>query len=110
MTDPVIIGDCTLYQGDCLEVMASWPECFTVDAVVTDPPYEALTQAAIGGPLNRADGRGDQERLSFAPIDGIRESVVATCAAVCRGWFIAFCTMEGVGRWADAINVSPMRS
>jgi site-specific DNA-methyltransferase (adenine-specific) len=30
------IGDCTLYLGDCLEVM---PTLGTVDAVVTDPPY-----------------------------------------------------------------------
>ncbi len=31
-----VIGDCTLYLGDCLEVM---PELGKVDAVVTDPPY-----------------------------------------------------------------------
>jgi DNA modification methylase len=31
-----IIGDCTLYLGDCLEVM---PALVGVDAVVTDPPY-----------------------------------------------------------------------
>ena len=31
-----VIGDCTLYQGDCLEVM---PTLGDVDAVVTDPPY-----------------------------------------------------------------------
>ena len=31
-----VIGDCTLYQGDCLEVM---PTLGSVDAVVTDPPY-----------------------------------------------------------------------
>ena len=31
------IGDCTLYQGDCLEIM---PTLGKVDAVVTDPPYE----------------------------------------------------------------------
>ena len=30
------IGDCTLYLGDCLEIM---PELGKVDAVVTDPPY-----------------------------------------------------------------------
>jgi len=34
--DPVVIGDCTLYQGDCLEIM---PTLEPVDAVVTDPPY-----------------------------------------------------------------------
>jgi len=31
-----IIGDCTLYLGDCLDVM---PTLEPVDAVVTDPPY-----------------------------------------------------------------------
>lgn len=31
-----IIGNCTLYLGDCLEVM---PTLEKVDAVITDPPY-----------------------------------------------------------------------
>lgn len=31
-----VIGDCTLYRGDCLEIM---PTLGAVDAVVTDPPY-----------------------------------------------------------------------
>lgn len=31
-----IIGDCTLYLGDCLDVL---PTLGKVDAVVTDPPY-----------------------------------------------------------------------
>jgi DNA modification methylase len=33
---PTIIGDATLYQGDCLEIL---PTLDKVDAVVTDPPY-----------------------------------------------------------------------
>jgi len=32
------IGDCTLYLGDCLEIL---PEMGKVDAVVTDPPFFA---------------------------------------------------------------------
>jgi site-specific DNA-methyltransferase (adenine-specific) len=36
VTDPVIIGDCTLYLGDCREIL---PTLGKVDAVVTDPPY-----------------------------------------------------------------------
>ena len=36
MTCPKIIGDCTLYQGDCLDIL---PTLGKVDAVVTDPPY-----------------------------------------------------------------------
>ena len=40
-----VIGDCTLYQGDCLEVM---PTLGTFDAVVTDPPY-GLGKKLSGG-------------------------------------------------------------
>jgi site-specific DNA-methyltransferase (adenine-specific) len=36
MTDPVRIGDATLYLGDCLDIL---PTLGPVDAVVTDPPY-----------------------------------------------------------------------
>lgn len=36
MTEMVVIGDATLYCGDCLEVL---PTLGKVDAVVTDPPY-----------------------------------------------------------------------
>lgn len=33
---PVIIGNATLYLGDCLEILPTLPK---VDAVITDPPY-----------------------------------------------------------------------
>lgn len=31
-----VIGDCTLYLGDCLEIL---PELGDIDSLVTDPPY-----------------------------------------------------------------------
>lgn len=31
-----VIGDATLYCGDCLEILPTLPK---VDAVITDPPY-----------------------------------------------------------------------
>jgi DNA modification methylase len=42
----VVIGDCTLYEGDCLEVM---PTLGKVDAVVTDPPYGIGYDGQKGG-------------------------------------------------------------
>ncbi len=36
MTEKVIIGNATLYHGDCLEIL---PTLGKVDAVITDPPY-----------------------------------------------------------------------
>lgn len=38
MIEPVTIGPCTLYHGDCREIM---PTISGFDAVVTDPPYGA---------------------------------------------------------------------
>lgn len=35
------IGDCTLYLGDCLEVMPTLPDC-CIDLTVTSPPYDNL--------------------------------------------------------------------
>jgi len=39
-----VIGDCTLYLGDCLDIL---PTLGKVDAVVTDPPY-GINMAARG--------------------------------------------------------------
>ena len=36
MSNPVRIGDCTLYLGDCCKIL---PTLDKVDAVMTDPPY-----------------------------------------------------------------------
>ena len=36
MNDPIIIGDATLYLGDCRDIL---PTLTSIDAVVTDPPY-----------------------------------------------------------------------
>lgn len=36
MTQPVIIGDCHLYEGDCLDIL---PALSPADAVITSPPY-----------------------------------------------------------------------
>ena len=47
-----IIGDATLYLGDCLEVMAEM-EAGSVDAVVTDPPYGINTKSDGTGKISQ---------------------------------------------------------
>ena len=47
--NPVIIGDATLYHGDCIEVMAGLPDAST-DLTVTSPPYDNLR--TYNGTLN----------------------------------------------------------
>lgn len=59
------IGDCTLYLGDCLEIM---PALGKVDAVVTDPPYGIKAAngfdgfdgfGGMGTPIARRQYEGD---------------------------------------------------
>jgi DNA modification methylase len=99
------IGDCTLYLGDCLDVL---PTLQNVDSVITDPPYEAIMHKAKAGASRRirTDGRREIKSLDFDCIDDIRGDIANLVAGMCEGWSLIFCTPEGVGRWADAINAS----
>ena len=66
-----VIGDCTLYLGDCLEVMAELPDG-SVDMIWTDPPYGHSNH---DGDLNAA--LNEKRELTSKPIanddpDGFR--------------------------------------
>lgn len=100
------IGRARLLLGDCIEVMR-WP----VDHIICDPPYEALTHAAKASANRkiRTDGCTEIRALDFGCIDPIRDDVVAIAEQWCAGWFIAFCTPEGVRAWADSINASALK-
>jgi site-specific DNA-methyltransferase (adenine-specific) len=47
--NPVVIGNATLYLGDCLEILPTLPK---VDAVITDPPYGINTKSDGSGKLS----------------------------------------------------------
>lgn len=101
------IGSATLYLGNCLDVM---PTLGTVDHIIGDPAYEDIMHAAkASGRHLRTDGGPELKPLDFASIDAIREPFVSIAAGMCGGWFIMFCTPEGVARWADVINPSPIK-
>jgi site-specific DNA-methyltransferase (adenine-specific) len=108
MADPVIIGNATLYLGDCLEVMT---QLDPIDHIICDPPYEAFIHKMKNDLARRirADGGPDLKPLDFDSIDAIRADVVRLGSALSKGWFIAFCTPEGVWLWADEINNSTMK-
>lgn len=90
----------TLYLGDCREIM---PSLGKVASVITDPPYEQISQDRIGG-IKRNDGGKITEKITFAGIDEIRDEFTAIVPKICDGWFLAFCTAEGVAMWRDAIE------
>lgn len=120
MTDPwvrkEVIGDCVLYQGDCVSII---PALGTVDHVISDPPYEANMHDAKAGARGRKvkgairririDGHANPAPLDFTSIDGVRERVVPLMAAVSEGWLLLFCTPEGVAAWRDAIEAAGVR-
>ena len=69
-----VIGDCTLYLGDCLSIM---PTLGKVDAVVTDPPYGYAYKPSRYGSVNSKSFRrnfgaedvlqGDTGNMDFDP-------------------------------------------
>lgn len=101
---PVVIGNATLYLGDCLEILPTLPR---VDAVITDPPYSARTHAGhdatqtIRAPLG-------YEALDEAGCEVLAEGF----AGRCDGWIVWMTdhtlaptierAMQAVGRYVFA--------
>ena len=57
--DKVQIGDATLYHGDCMDVLASFPECLRIDLLLTDPPFGVGNFTQItGGKRGRGENFG----------------------------------------------------
>ena len=104
----VIIGDCRLILGDCLAVAN---ELDIHNHVIFDGPYEASLHESknkLRGPV-RVDTGPDLKGLDFAPIDEIRGDVVSLYGKLTSGWFLSFCTVEGVWKWAEVINESQLK-
>jgi site-specific DNA-methyltransferase (adenine-specific) len=97
----VVIGDCRLLLGDCLAIM---PTLGKVGHVISDPPYEQamhdLHQTAV---FRRTDGGAERKHFTFSGIDAMRPALLDAIESQCLGWFLAFCTAEGVGAWRSEI-------
>lgn len=94
------IGNCTLYHGECLEVMASLG---TVDHVISDPPYEDELHKAIGR-IRRSDGREMIKELGFDGVNSTRSDIVKAVVEKSNGWAILFTLAEGVRAWRDELQ------
>ena len=90
MSERVVIGNATLYHGDCREVLPTLPK---VDAVITDPPYSATTHAKAKS--NRgAAGTGvkaiDFSAIDFSAIDfSAIDALLSALHGKCEGWIVA---------------------
>ena len=103
MSGPTVIGDATLYQGDCLDVMAGLGP---VDHVLADPPYEAQAHKKDRR-TQRSLKTGEDASLDFAAIteDGRRDAARLACG-LAQGWALFFCQAEAVGAWRDAVEAA----
>lgn len=85
--DKVIIGDATLYLGDCRDIL---PTLQKVDAVITDPPYSETTHS--NAKSNRGKGHGNKA-IDFCSLTTEElEQVIYLCGLLCDRWLVS--TME----------------
>jgi DNA modification methylase len=113
-----VIGDATLYLGDCLEVMETLGK---VDAVVTDPPYcsgavsEASRTSAKGQGLRSENiarfGWFVGDNMGTAGLVFLLRSVAFHALEILNpeGSVIVFCDWRMVPNLAPAIESSGMR-
>ena len=95
------IGDCTLYLGDCRDLLGS----ISADHVISDPPYEdELHAAAKAQSIIRNDGGRMHGDLGFTGINAVRAETAVACVKASSGWVILFSLAEGVRAWRDDLQ------
>lgn len=87
---PMIIGNATLYHGDCMEIM---PTLDKVDAVITDPPYSERTHkghdASAKGHLGVGNDGADRKGLGYAFLSMHRANMLADALFdLTSGWIV----------------------
>ena len=92
-----VIGDATLYLGDCREVLECFPD---VDHIITDPPYSANTHKMAK--TNKGAGHG-VSLVTFEALTGDEfDRVMNLCLRACYGWVIATCDYKHAARWYES--------
>lgn len=97
-----VIGDCTLYLGDCLEIMAALDP---VDHCISDPPYEDELHKAMGR-IRRNDGREMVQSLGFDGVNAQRGEIARAVTELSGGWAVLFTLAEGVRAWRDDLQAA----
>lgn len=89
-----VIGDATLYLGDCREIL---PTLGLVDVVITDPPYSANTHKMAK--TNKGAGHATKLVTFGALTDAEFDEVAEACLAAARGWVVMTCDYRHAARF-----------
>lgn len=96
---------CTIYLGDCREIL---PQLKPVDLVLTDPPYEAEAHT-LQRRVKRGGGIMEIEALPFAPIDEAQRDLFAVnVARLATRWVLTFCQIEAAPKWRESYEAAGM--
>lgn len=98
----VVIGDCRLLLGDCLEIL---PCLGAANHVISDPPYEDELHKAMGR-IRRNDGREMVQSLGFDGVNASRSDIARAIVAASSGWALIFTLAEGVRAWRDDLQAA----
>lgn len=99
--EKVVIGDCTLYHADCMDVM---PFIDKVDAVVTDPPFEKEAHSSIRRTQKSITNK-TVDIINFEMInEDLRDFISKWSNKNSKGWNLFFCQCEAVAAWRDSIE------
>lgn len=92
----------TLYCADFIEILPDGVG--RIDHMITDPPYEQKNHDSWVE-TKRPDGSLlKTTEVPFAGVDVIRHDILIRAKMRVDGWFLAFCSTEGVAAWRDAIE------
>ncbi len=81
-----VIGNATLYLGDCLEILPTLPK---VDSVITDPPYSDRCHAGHDSSAKDARDGATRLALGYAALSPVDVKVLAgEFARLCAGWIV----------------------
>ena len=86
---------CTIYNGDCREILPELPE---VDLVLTDPPYEKEAHTSMKRTRASNEGRRDSDEI---PFDSITEELRQFICEIKSNWSIVFCQAEAVYKYSE---------
>jgi site-specific DNA-methyltransferase (adenine-specific) len=93
----------TIHAGECLAGLALL-EDRSVDAIITDPPYEAECHTS-NRLVARAGGKLEVEPLTFPPItEEQRAESARHMARLARRWILVFCQVEAAMKWRAALE------